>query len=305
MDWLSPLDIGLNMGLTMGWMVISLAFAFRLLKFPDLTVEGSFPMGAAVYAVAISSGMSITAGMILAVLCAAVPGILTGFFHTKFRVNKFLAGIITASMCYSIILRVMAGPNIGIIDKPTIFNIPIIEHMNGFNSGTLHGGNIAFMFIAIIAGSLLIYRLLNSSYGIKMRAAGSNPVFASSIGINSNFCLIAGLAFTNGIAGLSGAFLVMHQGFADVGMGQGLLIMGIASMAIGERILPAKKLSYPLFVIISAIAGSIIYQILLAIAVRMGVSPSDLKILTAVLVLVVIILSRSGNGDDLMSEKHE
>jgi putative ABC transport system permease protein len=303
MDWLSPFDIGLNMGLTFGWLVLSLTLAFRLLKFPDLTIEGSFPLGAAVYAVAISNGMSIGAGMILAVLTAAVPGAFTAFLHVNFRVNKFLAGIITASMCYSIILRVMSGPNIGIIDKPTLFNIPIIEKLNGFNGGSLHGGSIGFMIIAIAAGGWLIYRLLYSRYGIQIRAAGSNPVFASSVGINSNISLIAGLAVTNALAGLSGAFLVMHQGFADVGMGQGLLIMGIASMAIGERLLPVKKLSYPLFVIISAIAGSIIYQILLACAVRIGISPSDLKLLTAVLVLIVIILSRSGNGDDLMSEK--
>lgn len=305
MDWLSPLDIGLNMGLTMTWLVMSLALAFRLLKFPDLTVEGSFPLGAAVYAVSISSGMSITAGIILAASAGAVPGILTACFHTGFRVNKFLAGIITASMCYSIILRVMSGPNIGVIDKPTLFNIPIIEKLNSANNGAIHSGNIAFMLIAIISGGIIIHQLLYSSYGIKMRAAGSNPAFASSVGINSNLCLIAGLAFTNAIAGLSGAFLVMHQGFADVGMGQGLLIMGIASMTIGERILPSKKLSYPLFVIISAVAGSILYQTLLAVAVRMGISPSDLKILTAILVLIVIILSRSGNGDDLMSEKQD
>lgn len=303
MTWLSPLDIGLNMGLVFAWLVLSLSLSFRILRFPDLTIEGSFPLGAAVYALCVSHGLNILLAVLLSCLVAAIPGIATAFLHVNFRVNKFLSGIIVASICYSLILRLMGGPNIGIIDKPTIFNIPIVEKLNQIGGAYFQVGNIVLLLIIIVLGCALIWFGLYSFTGIKLRAAGSNPDYAQSLGLNAKAYIIFGLACSNALAGFSGALLSMRQGFADVGMGQGLLIMAIASMAIGERVTPDLGMPFYGFVIASAIWGSVVYQTLVAIAVRAGLAPTDLKLLTALLALIVIILTFSRNNEGMMEEK--
>jgi putative ABC transport system permease protein len=299
---LAPLDIGLVMGLLLAWAVMALAMAFRLLNFPDLTVEGSLPLGAAVYAILQKSGMPMSVAMLCAVLSGGIAGALTGFIHVRFKLNKFLTGIIVIAITYSLSLRIMGASNIGLLQSATVFDF--VEPLNNAMHNNFHLGTISLLLIFLIFGFFLILYGLSTRHGINLRVAGSNPDYAKALGINVPMNIIVGLAITNGLAAFSGVLLSMHQGFADIGMGQGVLILALAAMTIGERLLPEKHLPFNAFVLTAALLGSITYQILVAFAVRMGLAATDLKLATAVMVLVVVALRISRNGD-LFAEAHQ
>lgn len=294
MNLLAPLDIGLVMGLLMAWAVLALALGFRLLDFPDLTLEGSLPLGAAVFTVFLKGGSSMFVSVLIAVIAGGLAGALTGFLHVRFRVNKFLAGIIVVAISYSLCIRVMGSSNIGMLQSASIFDY--VAPFNNWFSG-FHAGTIILLVVLIFATGALTLWGLTTRTGLRLRVAGSNPTYAKSLGINVQFNIVAGLAVTNGMAALSGVFLAMHQGFVDVGMGQGVLILALAAMTLGERLLPENQLPFHMFVFIAAVLGSVIYQVLVAYAVRAGLNPTDLKLATAVLVLAVVALRVAKDGD--------
>jgi putative ABC transport system permease protein len=295
MNWLVPIDIGLTMGLILAWAVIALALAFRLLHFPDLTIEGSLPLGAAVFAALYKHDVPWPLAACGAFAIGALAGSLTALLHVKFRLNKFLAGILVVAISYSLSLRLMGASNIGLLQLHSIFDT--LEPWDKKFSGDFHFATILFLAVLATVGAAILLKGLSSLYGMRLRVAGSNPEYARSLGINSLGKLVMGLAITNGLAALSGVLLAMKQGFADVGMGQGILILALAAMTIGERLLPQKHLSMQSFVLVAAILGSILYQILVSYAVRAGLAPTDLKLATAVLVLFVIALRFSRNGE--------
>ncbi len=292
---LVPLDIGLIMGLLLAWAVMALALAFRLLDFPDLTVEGSLPLGAAVFAILHKSGASMPVAMVCAILSGGVAGALTGFIHIRFKLNKFLAGIIVVAITYSLSLRIMGASNIGLLQATSVFDF--IEPLNKAFSGSFHFGTIILLVAFLILGSTLILYGLSTRHGIRLRVAGSNPDYAKALGINVPMNVIAGLAITNCLAAFSGVLLSMHQGFTDISMGQGVLILALAAMTIGERLLPEKHVPFHVFVLCAAILGSIAYQVLIAYAVRAGLAATDLKLATAIMVLLVVAFRVSRNGD--------
>lgn len=293
MTWLTPLDIGIVMGLLMAWAVISLTIGFNLLDFPDLTPEGSLPLGATVFAAVVKSGGPLGVAFVCAALAGASAGALTAFIHTRFRLNKFLSGILVVAISYSFCLRALGTSNIGLLGTPSLFDY---VEMADRAAGEFHVGTVGLLSILLAAGAMFMLWAMQTRRGLRVRVAGTNPTYARSIGINVPANLIVGLASTNAMAGLAGAFLAMHQGFADVGMGQGILILALASMALGERLLPERRLPFHVFVVFSAVIGSIVYQTLIAYAVRFGLNPIDLKLATAVLVLAVIALRASEEG---------
>ncbi len=295
MGLLIPLDVGLVMGLLLSWAVLGLALAFRLLDFPDLTIEGSLPLGAAVFAALRIADVSILASLLLAVSAGGAAGALTGLLHVRFKVNKFLAGIIVIAITYSLSLRIMGGSNIGLLQLPTIFDI--VQSSDNVPSSRFHLGAIIMLAAFICIGASLLIVGLATRRGVRLRVAGSNPEYARSLGISVPFNVIAALAITNALAAFSGVLLAMNQGFADVGMGQGVLILALAAMTIGERLLPEERLPFRVFVIFAAILGSITYQILVAYAVRAGLAPTDLKLATALVVFAVVALRMSTHGD--------
>jgi len=295
MNWLVPIDIGLTMGLILAWAVIALALAFRLLHFPDLTIEGSLPLGAAVFAALYKAQLPWPLALVAAFAAGAVAGSLTALLHVKFKLNKFLAGILVVAISYSLSLRLMGASNIGLLQLRSIFDS--LERWDTGFSRELHPATIAFLGLLVAAGSWLIYRALSTLYGMRLRVAGSNPEYARSLGINPLQKLVVGLAMTNGLAALSGVLLAMKQGFADVGMGQGILILALAAMTLGERLLPQRHLPVMAFVLVAAVLGSVLYQVLVSYAVRAGLAPTDLKLATAILVLIVVALRLSRNGD--------
>jgi len=299
MGWLVPLDIGVTMGLLLAWAVLALALAFRLLSFPDLTVEGTLPLGAAVFAILLKNGTPMWAAVAVALVAGAAAGALTAYIHLRFRLNKFLSGIVVVAITYSLSLRVMGASNIGLLQSASIFDW--VKPLDGAGGAVLHAGTI-LLLLALLTGSvsLLIVGLL-SRRGMRLRVAGSNPEYARSLGISVPWNLVFGLALTNALAAVSGVLLSMHQGFADIGMGQGILILALAAMTIGERLLPERNLPFPIFVVGAAILGSILYQLLVSYAITMGLAATDLKMGTAILVLVVVAL-RLSKGEQLLSE---
>lgn len=301
MSWLVPLDIGLVMGLLLAWAVLALTLGFRLLDFPDLTVEGSLPLGAAVFAVLHKGGLPMPASMLCALLAGAAAGALTGFLHVRFKMNKFLAGIIVIAIAYSLSLRIMSASNIGLLQLASVFDF--VEPLNRDMPGRLHLGTILMLTGFIAVGGAALLWALATRRGVRLRVAGSNPEYAKSLGINVPLNVIIGLAITNALAAFSGLLLTMHQGFADISMGQGVLILALAAMTIGERLLPEKHLPFHAFVFLAAIVGSVAYQVLVAYAVRVGLAPTDLKLVTAIMVLAVVALRVSRNGE-FLAEGH-
>ena len=263
---LVPLDIGLIMGLLLAWAVMALALAFRLLDFPDLTVEGSLSLGGAVFAVLHKGGAPMPVAMVCAILSGGVAGALTGFIHIRFKLNKFLAGIIVIAIAYSLSLRIMGASNIGLLQATSVFDF--VEPLNKAFPGSFHFGTIVLLVAFVILGSFLILYGLSTRHGIRLRVAGSNPDYARALGINVPMNVIAGLTITNCLAAFSGVLLSMYQGFTDISMGQGVLILALAAMTIGERVLPENYLPFHVFVFLAAVVGSVIYQVLVAYAVR-------------------------------------
>lgn len=300
MSWLVPLDIGIVMGLLLAWAVLALALGFRLLDFPDLTVEGSLPLGASVFAVLHKGGLPMLISTLCALLAGGAAGALTGFLYVRFKLNKFLAGIIVVAITYSVSLRVMGASNIGLLRSASIFDG--VEWINNSAQGWFHAGSMAILGAFLAVGATVILWGLSTSRGIRMRVAGSNPEYALSLGIDVPTNVIAGLAITNALAAFCGLLLAMYQGFADISMGQGVLILALAAMTIGERLLPERRLPFHFFVFFSAVLGSVAYQVLLAYAVRAGLAPTDLKLATAVMVLAVVAL-RVSRDDELLEAR--
>ena len=298
MNWISPIETGLVMGLIMAFSVYGLAIAFRLFNFPDLTIEGSFLLGAVGFAVAQKSGLGMAAATVVAVLMGALAGALTGLLHATFRMNKFLAAILVVSITYTLALRIMGSSNIGMLGSSTIFDlVDGILVIEGFSAGKilLLGGGIIFVGVLVLAA-------LSSQFGLRLRVAGCNPEYARTLGINVTVGVTVGLAATNALAAISGVLLAVNQGFADVGLGQGVLIFALASMSLGERLISEKRHSVLVFILLSSILGSLAYQLLIAIAVRAGLNPIDLKLVTAILVLVLVVL-RTSKSDDVFSSR--
>lgn len=294
-DLFGPAGIGLCMGMVFAWAVLGLSLSFRLLNFPDLTIEGSLPLGSAVCAMLMRDGMPVLPAVIAAVLSGMLAGALTALLHVKFRVNKFLAGIIVVSITYSVSLHVMGSSNISLLRLPSVLDSA--RTVDALAGAPWHAGSLLYLGIMLIIGMTIIIYGISTLRGVKLRTAGSNPAFARAIGIGVTGNMMLGLAITNGLAAFSGVILSSYQGFADAGMGSGVLILSIAAMTIGERLVPDNAVSLPMFVVFAAVVGSIAYQVIIAYAIRLGISPTDLKLATALLVMAVIVLRYSHDGE--------
>lgn len=285
MTWLAPLNIGLTMGLIFAGAVLALAIAFDLFQFPDLTIEGSLPLGAAVFAVTLRSDLPIFLAFAMAAAAGGLAGVFTAVLATHFRLDKFLSAILVVAISYSLSLRVMGASNIGLLQEPSIFSV--VESWDAIGRPFRIGTLLILGSLTAVSSTLFI-AALSSRPGIRVRSAGCNEALARSMGISVTVATATGLALTNALAAFSGALLATHQGFADVGMGTGTLVIAIAAMAIGKGVCPSSRLPFHVFVVVSAIFGSIVYQVIVAYAVRLGLAPTDLKLATAVLVLAVI-----------------
>ncbi|NLM36867.1 MAG: ABC transporter permease [Firmicutes bacterium] len=277
--WLSILQGTVEQGLVFGLLAMGVYLPFRVLDFPDLTVEGSFPLGAAVSAALIINGTNPFLATGLAMLSGVVAGMITGIINTKLKIAGLLAGILTMTSLYSINLRIMGRANIPLLRETTILTV-----LKGWGFPDRYLALTVFTLLVFLVKLLLDY-FLYTEIGMALRATGDSPVMIESLGGNTNHIKILGLGLANGLVALSGALTCQYQGFADVGMGIGMIVIGLASVIIGEVVIRTSKIIYATF---GVIVGSVIYRLAIAVALQLGFAPTDLKIVTALLVILAL-----------------
>lgn len=254
-------------------MVLGVYLSYKILDFPDMTVDGSFPLGGAVASAILIKGGNPILALVVATICGAIAGLITGMIHVKLKVPNLLAGIIVMTGLYSVNLRIMGKSNIPLFSVKHLFNgnmIPIVT-----------------LVILLILAKITIDYLLKTKFGFALKALGDNETLVISLGIDEKKLKIYGLMIANSFVALSGAILAQYQGFADVGMGTGTIITGLASIIIGEAIF--KKRSF-ISMSMTVILGTIIYRTIIAMSLKLGMNASDLKLITSILVVGIIFL---------------
>jgi|SRR5690554_160375 len=277
--WLNILQGTIEQGLVFGLLAMGVYLTFRILDFPDLTVEGSFPLGASVTAVFIINGTNPFLATFFAFIAGILAGMITGIINTKLKIAGLLAGILTMTSLYSINLRVMGRSNIPLLRETTILTI-----LESWGLPDRYVAIITFIIIVIFI-KLIVDYFLYTEIGMSIRAAGDSPVMIESLGVNTDSIKILGVGLANGLAALSGALVCQYQGFTDVGMGIGMIVIGLASVIIGEVFIRTSRI---IFATLGVIAGSIIYRLAIAVALQLGFAPTDLKVVTAVLVILAL-----------------
>lgn len=284
--WIALLGT-IEQGLVYGLMAMGVYVTFRILAFADMTVDGSFPLGAAVAAVSLVNGVHPIPALILAMVSGAAAGIVTGVLHTKLKISGLLSGILTMTALYSIDLRVMQGrPNIPLLRTKTLFDL-----VTNLGVGKRFAPILVFVVVCL-AGKLLLDWFFRSEVGMAMRATGDNQQMIRSLGANTDTMIVLGLAIANALVGLSGGLVAQYQGFADVNLGIGMLVSGLASVIIGEVLLRPKSV---FAATIAVMVGSVVYRLVIFFALRAGLAPTDLKLITAVLVVMALSGGRLGS----------
>lgn len=251
--------------------------SFKILNLPDLTVDGTFTLGAAVSAMLAVKGYPIS-GILAAMLCGACAGSATALLHTKLKIQSILAGILTMTALYSINLHVMDNqPTVSLFNVTSIFTY--VEN--------IYMGKVILLVALVLVTGLLLYLFLKTQLGLSIRATGDNEIMVRASSINTDAMKIIGLALSNAIVALSGAVLAQYQSFADNQSGIGTMVIALASIIIGEALINASTLGRQL---VSVVIGSIIYRYIYALALQIGIDASDLKLLSALLVVAAISL---------------
>jgi putative tryptophan/tyrosine transport system permease protein len=271
-------------GLAFALVALGAYVTFRVLDFPDLTVEGSFPFGAAVAAALMIAGVNPWLATAMATLAGAVAGLVTGLLNLKFRILNILSGILTAIALYSINLRVMGRPNIGLIGVDTVYST--VEHL-GIRA---FYAPVVLLTVVVIICKLLLDLFLSTGYGLAMRAAGSNPRMARANGINVNRMIYVGLAIANALTALSGALFGQMLGAADVSMGIGVIVVALAAVIGGTALMPSRVIA---LATLACVVGSLLYRLAIALALSsnaIGFTASDVNLVSAVLVAIALYL---------------
>ena len=269
-------------GLMWSMLAIGVFLSFRVLDVPDMTCEGSFPLGAAIAASLISAGASPLWAVLGAMAGGILAGSVTGVLYTKLKIPAILSGILTMIALYSINLHVMGKANISLLRADTIFSLTAGIF---YVSPSVASFIVPTLFILIIAA--FIYWFFGTELGMCIRATGDNPQMVRAQGVDTDSMIILGLCLSNGLIGLCGAVVAQNNGFADVGMGIGTIVIGLASVIIGEVILGADSFSSSLMAVI---LGSVIYRIVIAVVLYLGMPPNDLKLFTAIIVMIALAL---------------
>jgi putative ABC transport system permease protein len=269
-------------GLVFGFVAIGVYLTFRVLGFPDLTVDGSFALGAAVTAVLITNGVNPFLATLAALGAGLCAGLVTSLLNTKLRIPALLAGILVMVGLYSINLRVMGGANVSLLREVTIFDL----------TSQFLGLEIRIAYSLLLAGVLaaIVFFILNwflrTEIGLALRATGDNEQMVRGAGADTDKTTILGVSISNGLVALSGAIVAQGQGFADVGMGIGMIIMGLAAVIIGEALFRPKGVAR---LLLAVLGGTFVYRLVISIALRSRVlEPSDLKLITAIIVIIAL-----------------
>lgn len=267
-------------GLLWAVLAIGLFITFRILDIADLSIEGTYPLGGAIAVMTITGGGSPILAILFAFLGGCVAGAVTGFLHTKLKIPALLAGILTMIGLYSINLRIMGRATTSILGEETVYTF--FENSMSKVSATLVVGLLATLVVWFFC-----YIFFGTELGAAIRATGDNPQMIRAQGVNTDITIILGLIISNGFVGITGALLSQSNGYADVNMGTGVLVTGLASIIIGEVLFGTRSFKNWL---ISVVLGSIVYRAVVAFVLWLGMNPNDLKLLTAVIVAVALAL---------------
>lgn len=273
-----------EIGLIFGLVALGVLISFRILNFPDLTVDGSFPLGGATAAILIHHGMDPFTATLCATLAGGVAGMITGWLNVSLKIMDLLASILMMIALYSINLRVMGAPNIPLITEPTVFTMLQPDGLEDYVARPL------ILLVLVIVIKLLLDWFFTTQVGLAMRATGSNPRMARSQGIATGAMILLGMAISNALCGLAGALFAQSQGGADISMGIGTIVIGLAAVIVGESVMPSRRL---LITTLAVIVGAVLYRFFIALALNadfVGLKAQDLNLVTAVLVTVALVI---------------
>ncbi|MFH5821199.1 ABC transporter permease [Georgenia sp. AZ-5] len=275
----------LELGLIYGLMALGVYLTFRILDFPDLTVDGSFTTGAAVAAMLVVGGTNPLLATLAAIAAGLAAGAVTGVLHTKGKINPLLAGILTQIALYSINLRIMGAANLSLLREDTL--------LTPLRDGGLMGTAVAVVIFAVVAlvFKLLLDWFLHTDLGLALQATGDNEEMIRSFGVNTDRTKVLGLALSNALVALCGALIAQYQGFADIGMGIGLIVAGLASVIIGQAIFGTRTI---VIATLAVVLGSVVYRVVIQLALTIGLDPNDMKLISAVLVVIALVLPQWG-----------
>ena len=278
----------LESGLIYALVALGVYISFRVLDFPDLTADGSFPLGGAVAGVAIIADVNPWLACIFGMLAGGVAGLVTAWLHVKLGILQLLSSILVMVALYAVNLRIMQAPNLALLGEPTIFG-ELVTDSNGYWMRCVVIGGV------VIAAKFFLDWFFSTEMGLAMRATGSNLRMSQAQGIATSRSILLGMAISNGLIALAGAIFVQTQGGADISIGVGTIVIGLAAVIIGETIMPAKKM---LWITLSAIVGAILYKFFIQIALSndtlraIGFGPQDVNLVTALLVVIALILPK-------------
>ncbi len=270
-----------ELGLIYAVMALGVYLTFRILDFADLTVDGSFTTGASIAAVGIVNGMPPALATALAFAGGLGAGLITGLLHTKGRINGLLAGILTQIALYSINLRIMGKANVPLLRRDTL----ITPLKDAGLLGTWASIGIFAAGVAVILAAIVWF--LHTDVGLAMRATGDNPDMIRSFGVSTDNQKLLGLALSNGLVAVCGAVIAQYQGFADIGLGIGMIVAGLASVIIGQAIMGRSSVA---IAATAVVLGSVLYRVVIYLALKAGLNPNDMKLISAVLVVIALVL---------------
>lgn len=286
-------------GLILSLLALGVFVSFRIFRFPDITVDGSITLGASVGAVLLTQGLNPVLATLVSFFAGMLAGAATGTLHTKFKINPLLSGILVMTALYSINLRVMGRSNLPFGRSITFATYA--EHLGSLVAGSQdrisilgwevspsHVALLSLSFIITFAVGLGLYAFFRTDLGTAMRATGDNDQMIRALGVNVDTMMIGGMALSNGLVALAGSLYAQVQGFSDVQMGIGMVVIGLASVIIGEALVGGQN--HLGLAIIGTVMGSILYRLLVALALRAGLNPNDMKLFTAIFVFFALIL---------------
>lgn len=295
---MSQLIGSFSMGLILSLLALGVLISFRILAFRDLTVEGSIALGGAVAATLLVNGWNPWLATFVAFLAGGCAGTVTGILTTRLQINGLLAGILVMTALYSVNLRVMSKSNLSLLNERTVISMTVDGKSKAQDVADAKWNvgpwkipvqdlyTLALVSVIIVTVSGVMYAFFKTNLGLAMRATGDNEHMIRALGVEVGWMLTFGLALSNGLVAVSGALLVQYQGYADVQMGLGMVVWGLASVIIGESLVNSRQIG---MLVIGAVMGSILFRLLVAIALRWGLNPNDLKLVTAVFVLIALV----------------
>ena len=273
-----------EIGLIFSLVALGVYISFRLLRFPDLTVDGSFPLGGAVCAILISTGTNPWLATLAATAAGALAGLVTGWLNVKLKIMDLLASILMMIALYSVNLRIMGGPNVPLINDTTLFTLLQPESIPDYVARPM------VLFVVVVLAKLALDWFFATERGLAIRATGSNARMARAQGVNTGAMVLLGMAISNALVGLAGALFAQTQGGSDISMGIGTIVIGLAAVIVGESILPSRRIVYAT---LAVIVGAIVYRFFIAAALNsdfIGLKAQDLNLVTAALVTVALVI---------------